>query len=53
MTKQELIEKYKNMQEGNQNFIKQVINMTIKEFFEEYEIKVEGEFKPFGVTNET
>lgn len=26
---------------------------SFKDFFEEYEIEVEGEFKPFGVTDET
>ena len=29
------------------------LSMTIKDFFEAYEIEVEGEFKPFGVTDET
>ena len=29
------------------------LSVTIKEFFEEYEIEIEGEFKLFGVTDET
>lgn len=40
------------------DYVKFVVNdfkgyHSFKDFFEEYEIEVEGEFRPFGVTDET